>query len=165
MQSHHQPYRTVTPRSGFTFLEVVMVLILMASLTLAAFALMKDTGASLREEVDVLKSRIRYAQAKAMGSNTPHGISCTGGTYFLFSGTSTSNRLIFPGENANVVSFPQGVSASSFLVSFNEWGEPFSNAGQSSALSRNLSVTLSLSTDEGTETETLTVTPGTGFVP
>lgn len=146
-------------------MEVTLVLVLLGTLSFLAFAVMEDTRASLREEVDVMKSRIRYAQAKAMGSNTAHGVSCNGNSYFLFSGTNTNNRRIFPGENAEVVPLASGISASAFVVSFNEWGEPFANAALSTELNNNLTITVSLSLDGETESETLTVTAGTGFVP
>ncbi|WP_461208249.1 pilus assembly FimT family protein [Desulfocurvus sp. DL9XJH121] len=152
---------TRTPHTpGFTILELITVIVLMGILS-AALAISANTDTDLGEQTDLLKSRIRYAQARAMGGNTAFGVSCNGNSYFLFAGISTSNQKIFPAEDDEVVSLPSGVTVSSFVVSFDEWGVPYSDAGQSTGLANTLSITLS--TDEASAT--VAVTPITGFVP
>ena len=152
-------------RSGFTLLELIAVLIIMSMLAVAV-TLSYTTGFySLEKETDLLKLRIRYTQARAMGSNSPYGISCTGSKYFQFSGLGTSTKHPFPGEEKDEYSLPTDITASTFVISFDAWGVPYSNAAQTNAQGANRPLTLTTTSGGSTETKTLTITPVTGFVP
>lgn len=154
--------RTVHRRaSGFTLLEIIASVVVMGILAVAV--VISDMGGE--QDVDgqakILRARIRFAQARAMGTNSPCGVVVSAGGYFLYLGTNTAAKERFPGAEALDVSLPSGIAATAGTVSFDERGRPFSNAAQTSALAANLVFTLS----DGSATRTVTVTPLTGFVP
>ncbi|MBU1001961.1 MAG: type II secretion system GspH family protein [Proteobacteria bacterium] len=153
------------PHRGFTLMEVIAVLIIMAIIAVG-LSVSYDSGFhDLEQETDLLRSRIRYAQSRALGNNSPFGIACTGGQYFLFSGLSTATTHVFPGEDQPQYSLPNGITANSFIISFDGWGVPYSNAAQATALTIATTITLTSSQGGKTESSTTTVTPLTGFVP
>lgn len=157
------------PRSratgGFTLLELIAVMIIMGMLA-AGLAMSWSGGLySAEEEADQLKLRIRYTQARAMGSNIPYGIVCTGGQYYQFSGLNTSDRHAFPGAESTAYQLPSGVSATNFVLSFDQWGVPYTNASQGTRLSSDLTITVTESSGGRSDSSSFTVTPVTGFVP
>ncbi|MCK5193579.1 MAG: hypothetical protein KAQ71_07200, partial [Desulfobulbaceae bacterium] len=74
-----------------------------------------------------IKAHLRYAQARAMGSDVIWGIEFTGSTYSLFKNGNTSDTVTMIGEDSDTLNLPSGISASG-IVSFDSWGKPYNDA-------------------------------------
>jgi MSHA pilin protein MshC len=125
---------------GFTMIEMVAVLIIMAifaTVVATRFAFM-DTDTST--EAEILKSSLRFAQIKALNNavdNNTWGIHFTSGgsSYSLVyteNGTTTS-PVNLPGEcgsnplvciSTPTHTLPRGMTINGSSVNFNRWGSP-----------------------------------------
>ena len=79
MRCSRQPDRT----GGFTFLEVIAVLVIIAILAVVAVARFTDAGAESAAAANTLKAHLRYAQLRAMGDIEPWGIRFDSNSYTL----------------------------------------------------------------------------------
>lgn len=147
---------------GFTMIEVIMVLVIMGVLSAVAVSSMNADN-TLVYEFTTLKTHVRYAQARAMGLNTEIGIRCQGGSYWLFSGASTGNRELLPGQSADSVSLASSVTPGTFTLAFDGRGRPYSSNVLSSG--NRLSTPFSVSVARSGESRSFSVTDGTGYVP
>lgn len=137
---------------GFTFIELIMVLVVATVIAVIAINRLMSSGTELIAQTDVIKAHLRYAQARAMGSDVIWGIEFTGSTYSLFKNGNTSDTVTMIGEDSDTLNLPSGISASG-IVSFDSWGKPYNDAsgqtdhpgGQIGGLSIN-------------------ITPNTGFI-
>lgn len=145
-------------------MEVVATLVIAGMLITGAMLTLHDDN-DLRKEADLLRIRLRYAQARAMGENTPYGIVCNGSQYNLFRGAGAAQTPVFPGESDVNYTPPAEITFPAFTVSFDQWGIPYSNNTQTTALNTALTIVLSTVSSGTTLNETVTVTPITGFVP
>lgn len=149
---------------AFTMVEVIAVLLLLGILAAVAASSMDDgDDRTLPYEFSVLKTHIRFAQAQAMGLNTPYGIRCQDGAYWLFTGTATGTSVRLPGQEADTVTLASSVAPAAFTLAFNGRGQAFSSAVYTDAgrLATDLAVTL---THEG-QSQSFTVTAHTGYIP
>ena len=144
---------------GFTMIEVVVVLIVMA--IMASFVLTRATTSNdLIAQTEILKSHLRYAQIKAMNDtdvNVPGGWGIhlpNNNSYTLYRDNATANDIL-PGETAQTHTLPSGVTVSTDCVNstcnFNEWGSPGAT-------------TLTMTLTQGTLTSNISITRNTGFV-
>jgi len=150
---------------GFTLIELIAVMVVMGILAVSLGLSNDDPRHSLDTQTELLRSRIRYAQSRAMGRNLAHGVACTNNTYFLFEGLTTGTRIVFPGQGEDSVSLTDDVTVTDFTISFDQWGRPYASANQAAALTTAQTITLRQSLNGTTRTESLSVTPVTGFVP
>jgi len=143
-------------KGGFTMIEIIAVLVILG--ILSAVVAVKMSGTSdydLASQVEVVKNHLRYAQIRAMNTDTNWGINFTSPEqYNLFEvvGSTPTARLL-PGEdNATVIltnkskltiTPPTGGS-----VTFDSYGSPGAE-------------TITIETTGGT----ITVTQNTGFIP
>ena len=130
---------------GFTLIEVIAVLFLLAVVTSVLLAGGLGGGTDENAAADVLKTHLRYAQSRSMNSDVSWGIRFDGASYTLIrdvGGIYETVRL--PGMSGQNVDFPGEVTG---IVSFDSWGRP-------SGLSA-----ISLGG------RTITITPDTGFIP
>ncbi|MFO8090499.1 MAG: prepilin-type N-terminal cleavage/methylation domain-containing protein [Desulfatiglandaceae bacterium] len=146
---------------GFTLIEVVVVLILVGVLAAVAVSRVTDTGAAERAAADSLKAHLRQAQGLSLNSDTVWGVQASGGSYHLFyvnvdedTNTTTVVTQRFPGEDADDIDFPSGVSAT-FTVYFDGWGRPCSDQSCDTPIT-------SAITAIGSR---VTITPETGYIP
>jgi MSHA pilin protein MshC len=152
---------------GFTLIEIIAVLVILAIFT--AVAISSVTGkdaASLQAEVDTLKGHLRYAQNLAMNDISPTtgyatptkwGINVTGTppyTYNLVkyvSGASATHTFTLPGESSatHTFKFASGTTVTVIgnPILFDEWGSPGTTAS---------SITIG--------GQLITITPVTGFI-
>ncbi len=151
---------TANARFGFTMLELIAVLIIIGILSMWALSSLDDSSYQLSAAKQLLLTRIRYAQSRSMSQDTHLGIVCTGSSYALFSGDSKTNRLHFPDASDTSVDLPSGITCTSFVISFDAWGNPYSKADNSEAYSETKTITLS---QNGTS-QTITLIPVTGYV-
>jgi len=149
---------------GFTFLEVILVLLFISIFATVAVLRQPPTDVALQVRSEVLKAHIRYAQGRAMNTDTAWGLRYDDNmnTYWLFSGDNPDdpgNRRLLPGENDTTVRIEQGIvlDHGGFTLSFDTWGRPGSGG---SLLSSALPITLS----KNGQSTRLTIIPNTGFV-
>jgi MSHA pilin protein MshC len=155
---------------GFTLIEVIAVLVILA--ILAAVVITRGTAteeADLRAEVDTLKAHLRYAQYLALNdtniTNTPGilvkwGIQISGQTYTLVrnlsgDGTTFDSPYILPNESSATHSIAP-FTATAVSILFDELGSPY-NA--STKLGANATITFTPGS------QSITITPETGFIP
>ncbi|HEU19551.1 MAG TPA: type II secretion system protein [Deltaproteobacteria bacterium] len=162
--------------SGFTMIEIVVILLVMV--IIGAALVMSDAYSTavydLSSEVEVIKTRLRYAQSRAMNSNSIWGMKFDGspgtGSYYLFQivSDSTGGRLEekrplpgedrgnYPTDDPPDVSLPDGMGISSGTVYFDGWGRPYTEVPPSME-SSTITVTV--------HTEAITIEKNTGFIP
>lgn len=152
---------------GFTIIELVMVLILLA--ILAAVAIPRFSGyGGMKQGNAVLKiaSDIRYAQNKATTTQKRSRVLFTGSTNYDIYSCATASQcpcaswILFSQVNLNN-DYP-GVTISSGVaeIEFNSLGRP-DGAGSCTALAADVTVTVSYS---GETARTVTVLQQTGMV-
>ena len=152
--------------SGFTILEVVTVLAILGIISALAVSTisinMDDTKRD--EQLNVLKTHLRYAQARAMNSSSEWGIKfdTTNSKYWLFKGTAQTTKIRLPGEEKKVGAEDKLVIMSNLtitsivdFVAFNTLGSPVDADG-------NLVNTDIIITTSG---EAITIKANTGFIP
>ena len=153
--------------SGFTMIEIITVLIVMGIITAFAVGRVADNKPELIAQKEVLKVHLRYAQSRSMNSNDNYGIISSGNTYSLFR-ASAAFLVNFPGEQLNYIDLSAlGLSLSIItdgnIVCFDSKGIPYIDFDTS--IADNLQDgdrTLTLSS--GTDSESITITPNTGFI-
>jgi prepilin-type N-terminal cleavage/methylation domain-containing protein len=128
-------------KRGFTLIEIIVVLLLIciAGTAIVVSSVYSPSEYDLTSEMEVTKSHLRYAQARAMNTNVIWGIDLfTGGAtsyYQLFkydSASDTKTNMVLPGNDPNnpgPVYFSDGIKISGDMtVSFDTWGKPFIDA-------------------------------------
>lgn len=165
-----QALMTIKSNAGFTIIEIVVVLIVMSIIAAFAIGRGRVTSADLKVQTEVLKSRLRHAQARAMNDNLPWGIQTdsTGGSYWLFrydTDTNTLTTIKLPGENANTVDLAaEGMRMTTGTYSFDDRGIPhyalYSGTPPGAPITEDRSIALS----KGSDNYTVTITKNTGFI-
>ncbi len=166
---------------GFTLFEVITVLALISIFTVLAIVRHSASDAALVAQTQVLVSHIRYAQMRALNTDTSWGIFYNYNAantrdcyYLLYRSANTANIAQLPGESQDRVFIgDMGVtisptppasapSARSFQLSFDSWGRPeWRITGIGSGID---TLTLRL-TKSGQTPQDIVVTQNTGFIP
>lgn len=169
---------------GFTFIEVIAVLIIIAVIAGVAVSRSVDYSAEVYAGADALKAHLRYAQTMAMNSNPSSGvaiwgISSTGSSYWLFQGTDpaatatyirlpedetflNSDRTINLTKKKIKISFSSGAT-----IYFDNRGIPYS-AYTSTTVNTPLAGALTINVQPlsaATPSVVITITPQTGYIP
>lgn len=156
-----------TKAQGFTLFEVILVLAVIAVLTSVILARNNPSAVRTRlhGQADLLKSQLRYAQARSMNANSVWGIKAQGNNVSLFNDGDAVNLMYLPGENTKTLTYNtgdlSGLSVSDFTLSFDDRGRPCSDEAGTSL--RPGSLTISLSDASGPNVN-IDVTPNTGFI-
>ena len=123
--------------------------------------------AKLTSQTDLLKSQLRYAQARSLNANQIWGLTAQANQLWLFSGASTGNPVLLPSERVTPVTYNTGdlsdITVSDFTVSFDDLGRPCQGDAGTTPLAAALNITV-------TNTRTsaslqVQITPNTGFIP
>ena len=113
--------------SGFTLLEVIAVLIIMGIISALAVSTISinidDTKRD--EQLNVLKTHLRYAQARAMNSDSEWGIKFDTTKYWLFKGDKRDAAIRLPGEEKKVGVEDKLVIMSKLSITSIDTGEQF----------------------------------------
>jgi prepilin-type N-terminal cleavage/methylation domain-containing protein len=153
---------------GFTFIEMIVVLVLMSIIAASVLVRGMDTDQiDLMAQAAKIRNHIRYAQAMAMKrSDTNWGIKCDGNAYWFFKGTNpddSANQLPLPGEkNSQILLADINVTMDGFTLLFDRYGIPYKN--NLSTKVDNSSNSLSITISAGSGSVTLSVTPETGLI-
>ena len=147
---------------GFTLVELVLLVLLVAVLTTVAVDLWPGSGINLSAQADQLVNDIRYTQFLAMNRGQRYRINFAADHYWITDAGGTVTYP-FPVNGASQVTLNSGITLSttnSFLV-FDGNGAPYITAtSPGTALSSNAVITLSA---DG-ESNTVTISPQTGRV-
>ena len=150
-----QNYNNRLHQDGFTMIEIIVVLIVMA--IVASVILYRPTTNvnKLVAEAEILKSHLRYAQIKAMNGdeNETWGIHLADAKNYIIYKNNAQATDILPGETAQTHTFPTEVSVTSGVatVNFDNWGSPVTG-------------TQTITLKQGTESSSITVTKNTGYI-
>jgi MSHA pilin protein MshC len=159
--------------SGFTIIEIIVVLLLMS--ILAATVLGRSVTTSnldLNSATDKVRNQLRFAQAEAMKrSDTVWGVNSSGTEYWLFSNsTAIGNEVRIPGgdysdagNRIKKADLGAGVSLSDFTVFFDRIGKPYT-AYTSPTANTPLAVQMTITVSTPGDNRTITVTPETGLI-
>ena len=155
---------TLRNQSGFSFVEIVVVIVLIAVFAAVAIVRHNFQDPTLAAQSQVFKAHMRYAQTRSMGTDSIWGIKyqVDGDTrsYWLFKQPDSDTRIPLPGETDDHVrldSMGIVISQGSFELEFDGWGRP------SSSLTGGDTLTLDL-TKSG-DSEQVLVIRNTGFIP
>lgn len=154
--------------SGFTALELIVVLVMISIVSIAILTRLYDRENDAIAQSEAFKTYLRYAQAKAMNSNIIWGIHSDGSSYWLFKNGNTGIKVAFPGENSDTITVSGRSidSMESFTLSFDDRGTPFTDAAATSGQElESADPESEISVTAGEFTKTVTITPNTGFVP
>ena len=149
-------------KKGFTLLEVMVVLVLIGLLAVVALNKINDFS-KVSSELEILKSNLRYIQFKAMNddvNNNSWGLTVSGNSYTLMCAPSCTSVPNLPNENASTHTPANGVAINFGFTSirYNSWGSPAING------TNQASNPISISVTDGTNTQSFTITPNTGFI-
>lgn len=151
--------------SGFTLIELVVVLIVLAIVSVVIVSRVGSLDTRAAGQAAALRSHLLHVQSRALKSGNPWGLSCSGTEYWMFTGTNPNDAAEerpLPGEEAmHVVLADKGVGVSAFTVIYDGYGRPNSSAGV--AQTANLSISIQ-SAGNAASTASLTVIPETGYV-
>jgi prepilin-type N-terminal cleavage/methylation domain-containing protein len=158
--------------SGFTILEIIVVLLLLSILAATLLGRSITTGTlEINSQTDIIRNHLRFAQSLAMKrTNTAWGIKFEAGQYGLIRGTDPgANQESLPGvDNSTKVILPSGISLSTDLgedfVYFDRLGKPY-DLSDPDPTKRELKGKKYITVTAGTETRIITITPETGLIP
>jgi prepilin-type N-terminal cleavage/methylation domain-containing protein len=140
---------------GFTMIEMVLVLIVMAIISTFIFARATPGSNDLIAQAEILKSHLRYAQIRAMNDTVPWGIYIpASGSYVLYKNNTQATSLL-PGETAQTHTLPTGITITAGI------GSTYNFDASGSPGTSTLTITLS----QETTTSSITITKNTGYIP
>ena len=162
--------------SGFTLVEIVVVLLLMSILGVALLGRSITTSnLDLNSAADKVRNQLRFAQAEAMKrTDTVWGVKSSGSEYWMFRDTNPDNAANqvrvpggdYPGAINRINENDLGATlVEDFTVFFDRIGKPYSaytNPSTNVPLLSTLPITVQAK--GGTETRTITITPETGLI-
>jgi len=147
---------------GFTMFEVIIVVVVIS--IVAAFVVVRGTSKTvydLASEAEILKGHLRYAQYRAMSDIESWGLSISANGYHLLKNKEPATDTL-PNESGPSHSLPSGISITTgagTMIHFNERGSP---VGDGDAI---LTAETQMVLSGGSDTQTISITPETGFIP
>lgn len=180
--------RGLASQEGFSLVEVTAVLVVLGLLAAVAVTRQRNDPTRAITARDTLANHLRSAQMRSMQSGgiqtgpagtvgQVYGLTCDGTTYWVFSGTAPNgagavarvqddpNNL---DANGKVLLSSKGVTATAFTVFFNGFGTPctaYTNESTYTAQAGTLTVTITDPYQNTPSIQTLTLAPGTGYIP
>lgn len=115
----------ISENNGFTFLEVIAILILVGILSAVAISRGNSIGQSeLYSFAAEVKANLRYAQSNAMTTESICALVFSGNSYKFQDGTGAYELL--PGQDNVTITAPSDVNVNvgSNTISYDTWGRP-----------------------------------------
>jgi prepilin-type N-terminal cleavage/methylation domain-containing protein len=161
--------------SGFTLIEIVVVMVLISIIAGTVFTRSITTNQiNFRGQAEKIINHIRFAQAKAMKRDEIWGVYSSGSAYWLFkwepSGDGINNKIAFPGEEKDTVSLTAiDMKTDSFTVFYYKaTGKPYKSMSPFTAVGYqtvpDLTLEFSISAIDDSDSLDLTITPETGLI-
>lgn len=147
-------------QSGFTMIEIIAILLLISIIGAIAVSRYMTSDTDLITQTEIIKAHIRYAQSRAMNTNSVWGIRLEGSQYYLFDNGSTDNKVKLPGEDSDTLSMSSGISVTTATIAFDDWGKPYTDAAATTAQVGDLTITVTGSSG----TKSIIITQNTGFI-
>ena len=156
-------------KAGFTFVEVIVVLVVLGILAALMMMQYSSGNAQAVAEADVLRAALRYAQSRAMADIYTWGITINAGSYTLVEDNPSVSGAILPGGSGATRTLPNGVTVTAgagTTIRFDWRGEPVSNQITNPLTQTPTRVTatqtITITQSSGVS---ITVSPYTGFIP
>lgn len=149
---------------GFTLIELIMVILLIAILAFAAVERTPTTTLTVSAVADQLASDIRYAQSLSMTRGERYCIKYLSSTSYEFAKTNCAVAVTHP-AGTTVVSLGSGITMSAWTnlpsgyAIFDGKGQPYVDTANT-ALAADAVITLS----SGSDSRTVRISPVTGRV-
>ena len=156
----------ISDNNGFTLLEVIAVLILIAIISAVALsrgnAVKQSTLYTFAAE---LRANLRYVQNNSMATQSICSLIFNGNSYKFQDGDNTDQ--ILPGQDQLSISAPSGVNMAptSATIAFDYWGRPGANKTDNDddgLLDDSASINITLSNSD--DSITLAITQETGYI-
>lgn len=140
--------RGTAGQRGFTIIEVVAVLVIIAVIVAVAIERIFDqTPAELGGMEASVRSHLRYARTRSMNSDEIFGVQLISTTtYAIFRNGNAATRVVLPGQpSTGIITLEDGATftTGASIISFDQWGRPCSDAAGTTLRTTNTTVTLS----------------------
>lgn len=150
---------------GFTLIELIIVIIVMAALGTGVFINWTGTTMTLDGQLQTLANDIRYAQSLSMSKGERYRLVKTSSTTYQITNSSGTPIAIIPGSNsatlATGITFGTFTNLPNDLIAFDGKGTPYIDTGSPGTA---LAATATIPLVTSSETRTLSITPQTGRV-
>jgi len=145
--------RRIAHRSGFTLIEVILVLLVLGVLAAVVIPRVGNLGDDVRAEAERLRANLRYAQSLAMTGNTADWSVLISPQSYQLQRNGQPAPVNWPGGNAPLRVLAGGVTITggAGVLAFDHLGAP--------------PATVSIVLSDGARTATVTVLGFTGLVP
>lgn len=143
--------KLIKNQEGFSMIEVVAILLIIGIITAVAASNSVSTQQDLISQTDIAKSRLRFAQLKALNDDTATswGIAFTGTAYTLYRNPALVLATNFPGTNSDIYTLPTGVTISNVSIDFNKFGSPLTGAASVVLTQNGVTNTINISNNTG----------------
>jgi len=148
---------------GFTWVELIVVLLLMGILSAVIVSTMTTSDNEIMAAIVGIKSHLRYAQSRAMSTSSNWYVQFDAApdpdTYTLYK--AGEGARVFPSESSTTLSLLDGLTisgASPAVVLFDYLGRPYTDSGATTPQS---GVRTLITSTKGN----IEINPETGFIP
>jgi len=151
------------PGAGFTLIEIICVIVILGIMATAISSRSTSMGVILPTRVEEVRSALRAMQLRAIKENNIEwGVSASSTAYWAFNGTDptvTTAQVPLLNESTVQVSLAaKGMTITPFTWYFDRNGVPYNASGKLAAPD-----TITITADG--QSQTLTLTPITGYIP
>ena len=148
---------------GFTWVELIVVMVIMGIISAVVGTNMMRSDTELIAQTEVVKTHLRYAQARSMNSDSVWYIQFSGNSYALYKHPDVATPIRLPGGDSSTITLPGGLSINHGaweFVSFDGWGKPCTDNAGSALQAADRILTVS----DGSGSREITITKNTGFI-
>lgn len=158
MDDKRKPCYPVTRANGFTLIELVAVMVILATLGAVALPRLAHNDATVPAQADQLGRAIRHAQTMAMSQGRSLTVAIQTATSYAITDSITATPVRGPAGEEQIYTLINAVTLAGNDVKFDSLGRPLNGAALASTAQ---SWTL---TGTGGTTASVSLQPVTGFV-